>query len=158
MVGLKPTILYCFVAILFFGCFEPELTVNRNDRLLRRDRGIIYFENVPFSGIVNSQYQDGTPQAKQSYKSGKRNGQYSEWYPTGQIRYSKNFKNGLQEGEQKEWYRDGILSRVMKFQAGKQQGEQIGWMENGDLRFKYTYVNGKRYGYMGAALCQPPEG
>jgi len=158
MVGLKPTILHCFVAILFFGCIEPELTVNRNDRLLRRDRGIIYFENVPFSGIVNSQYQDGTQQAKQSYKSGKRNGQYSEWYPTGQIRYSKNFKNGLQEGEQKEWYRDGILSRVMKFQAGKQQGEQIGWKENGDLRFKYTYVNGKRYGYMGAALCQPPEG
>ena len=158
MVGLKPTILHCFVAILFFGCIEPELTVNRNDRLLRRDRGIIYYENVPFSGIVNSQYQDGTQQAKQSYKSGKRNGQYSEWYPTGQIRYSKNFKNGLQEGEQKEWYRDGILSRVMKFQAGKQQGEQIGWKENGDLRFKYTYVNGKRYGYMGAALCQPPEG
>ena len=46
----------------------------------------------------------------------------------------------------------------MKFQAGKQQGDQIGWKENGDLRFKYTYLNGKRYGFMGSVLCQPPEG
>ena len=46
----------------------------------------------------------------------------------------------------------------MKFQAGKQQGDQIGWKENGDLRFKYTYLNGKRYGFMGSTLCQPPEG
>jgi len=104
MVGLKPTILYCFVAILFFGCFEPELTVNRNDRLLRRDRGIIYFENVPFSGIVNSQYQDGTQQAKQSYKSGSvmvntANGTLLDKYAT--VRISKmvfkkeNKRNGI---------------------------------------------------------------
>ena len=32
--------------------------VNNNDQLLKKDRGIIYYDNVPLSGIVNSQYPD----------------------------------------------------------------------------------------------------
>jgi len=154
----KHNIIYYYFSLILFGCFESELIVDRNDQLLHKDRGIIYYHNVPLSGIVNSQYPGNTTKSKQTYKSGKPNGPYTEWYPNGQIRYSKNFKDGMQEGKQKEWYWDGTLARIMKFQAGKQQGDQIGWKENGDLRFKYTYINGKRYGFMGSALCQPPEG
>ena len=40
MVGLKPTILNYFVAILFFDVLKLELTGNRNDYLLRRVLGI----------------------------------------------------------------------------------------------------------------------
>ena len=154
----KRNIIYYLLFLILFSCFEPELIVNNNDQLLKKDRGIIYYDNVPLSGIVNSKYPDNKPKSKQTYKSGKPNGLYTEWYPNGQIRYRKDFKDGLQEGEQKEWYWDGALARIMKFQAGKQQGDQIGWNENGDLRFKYTYLNGKRYGFMGSVLCQPPEG
>jgi antitoxin component YwqK of YwqJK toxin-antitoxin module len=156
--SIKHNFIYYLLSLILFGCFESELIVNNNDQLLQNDRGIIYYDNVPLSGIVNSQYPDNKTKSKQTYKSGKLNGPYTEWYPNGEIRYSKNFKDGLQEGEQREWYWDGTLARTMKFQAGKQQGEQIGWKENGDLRFKYTYVNGKRYGFMGSTLCQPPEG
>ena len=154
----KHNFIYYFLSLILFGCFESELRVNNNDQLLQKDRGIIYYDNVPLSGIVNSQYPHNKTKSKQTYKSGKLDGAYIEWYPNGQIRYSKYFKDGLQEGEHKEWHWDGTLARIMKFQAGKQQGEQIGWKENGDLRFKYTYVNGKRYGFMGSVLCQPPEG
>ena len=154
----KHNFIYYFLSLILFGCFESELIVNNNDQLLQKDRGIIYYDNVPLSGIVNSQYPHNKTKSKQTYKSGKLDGAYIEWYPNGQIRYSKYFKDGLQEGEHKEWHWDGTLARIMRFQAGKQQGEQIGWKENGDLRFKYTYVNGKRYGFMGSALCQPPEG
>jgi len=154
----KHNFIYYLLSLILFGCFESELIVNNNDQLLQKDRGIIYYDNVPLSGIVNSQYPHNKTKSKQTYKSGKLNGPYTEWYPNGKIRYSKNFKDGLQEGEQREWYWDGALARIMKFQAGKQQGDQIGWKENGDLRFKYTYVNGKRYGFMGSTLCQPPEG
>ena len=154
----KHNFIYYLLSLILFGCFESELIVNNNDQLLQKDRGIIYYDNVPLSGIVNSQYPHNKTKSKQTYKSGKLDGAYIEWYPNGQIRYSKYFKDGLQEGEHKEWHWDGTLARIMKFQAGKQQGEQIGWKENGDLRFKYNYVNGKRYGFMGSALCQPPEG
>ena len=154
----KHNFIYYLLSLILFGCFESELIVNNNDQLLQKDQGIIYYDNIPLSGIVNSQYPDNKTKSKQTYKSGKLDGAYIEWYPNGQIRYSKYFKDGLQEGEHKEWHWDGTLARIMKFQAGKQQGEQIGWKENGDLRFKYTYVNGKRYGFMGSALCQPPEG
>ena len=154
----KHNFIYYFLSLILFGCFESELIVNNNDQLLQKDQGIIYYDNVPLSGIVNSQYPHNKTKSKQTYKSGKLDGAYIEWYPNGQIRYSKYFKDGLQEGEHKEWHWDGTLARIMKFQAGKQQGEQIGWKENGDLRFKYTYVNGKRYGFMGSTLCQPPEG
>ena len=37
---------YLFYLILF-GCFEQELIVNNNDQLLKKDRGIIYYDNVP---------------------------------------------------------------------------------------------------------------
>ena len=154
----KHNFIYYLLSLILFGCFESELIVNNNDQLLQKDRGIIYYDNVPLSGIVNSQYPHNKTKSKQTYKSGKLDGAYIEWYPNGQIRYSKYFKDGLQEGEQREWHWDGTLARIMKFQAGKQQGDQIGWKENGDLRFKYTYVNGKRYGFMGSVLCQPPEG
>jgi antitoxin component YwqK of YwqJK toxin-antitoxin module len=153
----KHNFIYYFLSLILFGCFESELTVNSNDQLLHKDRGIIYYDNLPISGILNSQYSDNKTKSKETYRSGKLNGPYTEWYPNGQIRYSKNFKDGLQEGEQREWYWDGTPSRIMKFQTGKQQGDQIGWKENGDLRFKYTYQNGKRYGFMGSALCQAPE-
>ena len=154
----KHNFIYYLLSLILFGCFESELIVNNNDQLLQKDQGIIYYDNIPLSGIVNSQYPDNKTKSKKTYKSGKLNGPYTEWYPNGKIRYTKNFKDGLQEGEQREWYWDGTIARIMKFQAGKQQGDQIGWKENGDLRFKYTYVNGKRYGIMGSKLCQPPEG
>ena len=154
----KHNFIYYLLSLILFGCFESELIVNNNDQLLQKDQGIIYYDNIPLSGIVNSQYPDNKKKSKQTYKSGKLNGPYTEWYPNGKIRYTKNFKDGLQEGEQREWYWDCTHARIMKFQAGKQQGDQIGWKENGDLRFKYTYVNGKRYGFMGSTLCQPPEG
>ena len=132
--------------------------VNNDDTLLIKEKGILYYHNKPFSGIVTSSYDNGKMRSKQSYKSGKRHGEYHEWYPNGQQRYSKQYDTGIQNGLQKEWYRNGNLSRKMELNQRRQEGDQVGWKENGDLRFKYTYINGKRYGFMGTSLCQGPEG
>ena len=150
--------IYSIFLIILFGCLEEAQIVHSNDRLLTKIKGVLYYDNKPFSGIVTSSYHNGKIQSKQSYDFGRRHGEYHEWYPNGQQRYTKLYHKGIQNGEQKEWYPNGILSRNMKFNQGRQEGEQIGWKENGDLRFKYTYVNGKRYGFMGASLCQGPEG
>ena len=150
--------IYSIFLIILFSCLEEVQIVNSNDMMLAKKKGVLYYDNKPFSGITTNSYHDGTIQSKQSYHAGKRHGEYYEWYPNGQQRYSKQYDKGIQNGEQKEWYRNGILSRKMKFNQGRQEGDQIGWKENGDLRFKYTYVNGKRYGFMGASLCQGLEG
>ena len=82
----KRNIIYYLFYLILFGCFEPELIVFKNDQLLKKYRGIIYYDNVPLSGIVNSQYPDNKTKSKQTYKSGKLDGPFIEWYPNGQIR------------------------------------------------------------------------
>ena len=150
--------LYYIIRVILSSCSEELQIVNSDDSMLTKEKGILYYRNKPFSGMITNSYHDGLLRSKQSYILGKRHGRYLEWYPNGQKRYSKKYSKGIQNGEQKEWYSNGILSRKMQFYEGRQEGKQIGWKENGDLRFKYTYINGKRYGFMGTSLCQGPEG
>ena len=150
--------IYYIIKIILSSCSEELQIVNSDDSMLTKEKGILYYNNKPFSGMITDSYRDGILRSKQSYMLGKRHGRYLEWYPNGQKRYSKKYSKGIQNGEQKEWYSNGTLSRKMQFYEGRQEGKQIGWKENGDLRFKYTYINGKRYGFMGTSLCQGPEG
>ena len=40
---------------------------------------------------------------------------------------------------------------------GQFDGIQQGWREDGDLKFNFTYIDGKRYGFLGTTLCVPTD-
>lgn len=157
MISRRQISIILFSMLIWTGCFESGVRISANDPALDKQRGVMLYNGQAFTGSVYSLYRDGSPKSETSFQDGRRQGVLTEWYPNGEVRSVSHFHNGVREGEQKEWYRDGTPARVMQFENGRQSGRQIGWKENGDLRFKYSYRDGKRYGFMGSALCQAPE-
>ena len=82
--------LYYIIIIILSSCSEELQIVNSDDSMLTKEKGILYYRNKPFSGMITNSYHDGLLRSKQSYILGKRHGRYLEWYPNGQKRYSKN--------------------------------------------------------------------
>lgn len=146
-----------FSLILVTGCFGPQDRVSANNSSISRLKGVILLDQIPFTGVLFEVFPNGTKKLEQEFYEGRKHGTETLWYPNSQLRSVSEFSHGILNGSQIEWYHDGSPAREMNFSNGKQSGQQIGWEENGDLRFKYTYNNGKRYGFMGSALCQPPE-
>lgn len=143
--------------ILVSGCFGLQDRVSANHSSISRTEGVILLDELPFTGVLYDLYPNGSQKFEQEFSEGKKHGMETLWYPNSNLRSMSEFSHGILNGSQREWYQDGTPAREMQFVDGKQSGEQIGWKENGDLRFKYIYKNGKRYGFMGSALCQAPE-
>lgn len=154
---MKNILFLLVLTLIFEACFDGQTRISVDHASLSKIRGVILFDDSPFSGVLFSVFSNGSKNYEQEIFDGKKHGTETMWYPNSQVRSVSEFSNGILNGTQKEWYQNGKPSREMKFVGGKQDGLQIGWEENGDLRFKYTYLNGKRYGFMGSALCQAPE-
>lgn len=154
---MKNILFLLLLTVFSKACFEGQPRIRADHSSLSKIKGVVLFDNSPFSGVLFSVFTNGSKKYEQEILEGKKHGTETMWYPNSQIRSVSEFSNGVLNGSQKEWYWNGASAREMKFVNGKQSGLQIGWKENGDLRFKYTYQNGKRYGFMGSVLCQAPE-
>ena len=82
--------LYYIIIIILSSCSEELQIVNSDDSMLTKEKGILYYRNKPFSGMITNSYHDGLLRSKQSYILGKRHGRYLEWYPNGQSGIAKN--------------------------------------------------------------------
>ncbi|MFT4856593.1 MAG: antitoxin component YwqK of YwqJK toxin-antitoxin module [Algoriphagus sp.] len=149
-----------------------------NDDRISTSNGIVFREEVLFSGRLFGLYEGGTDTAfvsgyqkgllhgeqiqfwengelkeKRFYKSGEKYGIYDSWWPNGQKQFTYFFKNGEYEGELKEWNRQGMLSRIMNYEKGHETGVQKWWYESGEIKANYVIKNGRRYGLLGTKNC-----
>ncbi|MAD11452.1 MAG: hypothetical protein CMC04_01855 [Flavobacteriaceae bacterium] len=116
------------------------------DDLVQRD-GLYYEKNsdVPFTGnILWYAYKDkNIITIKVSYKDGKREGEYLEYYENGQLRFKRNYKDGKLEGEYLIYYESGQLKKKNNYKNGKRDGENIHYWENGQLYKTEIYKDGE---------------
>jgi len=95
-------ILITFFTVLF--CLTSSVGWSLDYKDLVERNGIYYkkFSEVPFTGVVNGKVQG-------SFKNGKQEGSWINYYDNGQLNYKGNFKNGLKDGYFVEYEYNGTI-------------------------------------------------
>lgn len=188
----------CFIysfLISFFGCAEnekknsidiykkvdiskiPNSTISDQSKSLELRNGVYYVDNDPYSGFIQSFYENDSIKKVASYYLGKQHGATHSFYPNGTVESIRNYKNGIgygrhfgywqngnmrfdftyindkREGIQKQWYESGRPYNELIFTNDRENGMQKAWRENGKPYINYEVKDGIRYGLQKAALC-----
>jgi antitoxin component YwqK of YwqJK toxin-antitoxin module len=139
--------------------------------------GVLFREGAPFSGIVRTTWENGTPRTLEPYLRGKKHGEEIEYYPSGKLRWKRPFRRGVKEGRHvgwwengrkmfeyrfhkgeyagttREWYPTGAPAREGRYLNGVEAGLQRAWRENGTLYSNYEARGGRNYGVVNARMC-----
>jgi len=159
----------------------PEKEILESALELRANEGLVYHHLQPFTGYSVAYYLNDTLAERIAYVTGKKQGLYQKWYPTGVLSYEANYlkgrkhgisktwwKNGVlrseskhvkgvTNGNQKQWYKSGQLFKSMNIVDGREEGIQQAWRENGKIYNNYEAKNGRIFGLKRANLCYELE-
>jgi antitoxin component YwqK of YwqJK toxin-antitoxin module len=170
------------IAGLVFIIFSREnkshyVIIDATDSHLRRSNGILYLNNLPFTGtlqeffenrklksqafyvngkedgITTTWYSDGKKASERVFRKGQKEGEHKGWHQHGNLSFRANFKNGIYEGILEEWHENGQPSRLKHYKHGQEDGLQQAWRENGKLYINCQVVKGRYYGLRGSELC-----
>lgn len=164
------------VCMLLFGCASGT-EVSLDDPQLRRQAGVLYFQNQAYSGALVQRNAEGKLLRRQSYQQGRLHGVDYEWHANGQLsserhywqgrkvgrhqgwwpdaspRFDYQFQDGEFHGVVRSWFADGQLAEERHYSSGHETGSQRSWFADGRVRANYWYRDGRRYGSIGVKLC-----
>jgi antitoxin component YwqK of YwqJK toxin-antitoxin module len=118
---------------------SPSWSETMDDLVERNDLYYEKFTNVPFTGKVTGEEQG-------SFKNGKREGAWVEYFENGQLKSNGHYKNGKYEGAWVFYYESGQLYTRGNYKNSKLKGAWVSYYENGQIRFKGNYKNDKEEG------------
>ena len=143
------------------GC--QEQTIDR-DQLVERD-GLFYekFSTEPFTGKVTGKTvgrmseglfkglvsvfdEDGQLSAQMVQKGGVLHGEYSEFFPNGQLQKRGQLKNDLQDGLWELFSESGVMLAAMSFEDGKLHGLVTHYRETGVVESSQEFKNNVEHG------------
>ena len=151
--------------------------VNADAVILIPEKGLVLYQDQPFTGTSVDYYPNGNKSVSIDYKEGKRQGFYRKWFENGVISYEShyetgkqdgvartwwqsnilrsesNYKNGIVEGIQTQWYKSGAKFKEQNIVNGKEEGIQRAWRENGKIYNNYEAKNGRIFGLKRSTLC-----
>ena len=113
-----------------------------------------------YSGKVFQNRMGGEKEFVGSYKDGKKDGKWTEWFENGKKSAEETFKDGELNGKWTEWFENGKKEKEGTYKDGKYflsnhwdkngdikvkdgNGLFISWYENGQKASELTYKNGK---------------
>jgi len=112
-------------------------------------RGGIFYAagtDMPFTGVVASQYSSGQKHVQIHLQDGRRDGLETHWYPNGQVEAEQSFKNGTKDGRERQWYENGQAKVDAFFVAGKEEGPLTMWFADGQAEMELNYEGGRPVG------------
>ena len=100
-------------------------------------KGIYYnkLTELPFTGKI-----DGKTTG--SFKNGKRDGSWLDYWENGQLQSKTNHKNGKLEGSWVSYHLNGQLRDKGQYKNGLKDGSWVSYFGNGQLRSKGNYKKG----------------
>ncbi len=152
-------------------------TINASQLTLEANKGLVYYNDVVFTGTAQRYYanetlaeeityvngvkdgtykkwfEDGLLSFESSYTNGKQQGVTKSWWSNGKLRSESNYVNGLATGIQRQWYISGERLKERNLVNGKEEGLQRTWRRNGKLYNNYEAKNGRIFGLKRANLC-----
>ena len=96
-------------------------------------------KGLPEKAVFNldfKKWEDG------EMRSGKKNGIWKLYWPTGENAGTLEYKDGLYHGDLKKVWENGKPCKTVKFVIGKKEGEEKWFFENGKLSETYLYKDG----------------
>lgn len=170
----------CLSSLLLFTACKDTITwesFNAHSLILENKDGIVYHENIPFTGIVYELneakdtvflfgfyqgkrhgkwinfYSNGQKAEERFYDNGTKINTLKRWYENGQLQLQCKFIEGEYDGNYQEWYPNGQLYKDMHYKNGYEEGPQKMYYDNGKIRSNYVQKNGKRIGLLGTKNC-----
>lgn len=111
-------------------------------KLLNRNGRFYYInEDTPYTGTGFTNYSDGKPKSRFSYKDGKFNGEQLTYYNNGQIMTQTNYLMGEENGLFFSYYENGEVKSITYYSTGRKDGIFKEYYKNGELRFHHNYSN-----------------
>jgi len=140
--------------------------------------GLLYFNEMLFSGRLVDCYDEEQLKFEAHYKKGKKHGVERKWYADAALAevryYTKGNKSGIHEawwpnkkkkfeyhfnekgeyhGKVSEWYRTGQSYRAFNYLNGQEVGRQQLWQLDGRIKGNYEVAHGERFGLIGLKKC-----
>ncbi|MFK7932543.1 MAG: toxin-antitoxin system YwqK family antitoxin [Saprospiraceae bacterium] len=184
---MKNHFLFLIITFVFTACetdptakfksISTTQNITADSLALRPNLGLVFYQNLPFTGTsvahypngqvaetvdyqagkkygaVTKWFVDGTKSYAAEYQIGKLHGKSYTWWRNGNQRTDSNYQNGVAEGEQLQWYKSGALFKKQRLVAGKEVGLQQSWRANGKIYNNYEARNGRIFGLKRANLC-----
>ena len=152
--------------------------VDVSDVNLKLDNGILFYNKVPFKGLLVEyysvedlksviEYVDGKKQGyerhrfkngslamERFYRNGFKTGIHKAWWENGTLKFEYHFNDkGEFHGQVNEWSPSGQLYMSFNYKNGKEVGSQRLWKVDGSIKANYEVINGERFGLIGLKKC-----
>ena len=110
---------------------------------LSKTEGLVYNGTTLYNGEYVEYYASGEQKISANFKDGLLDGLLISYFENGNIKESYNYKQGKFNGEVKSWDQNGVLTGIAVYNEGIKDGVWKIFM-NGNLQYEITYLNGKR--------------
>jgi len=147
MVSIMRVSITFFLFIITLNVANSETVSYVEDR-----SGIVFLpeHNEPFSGKFVSLWDWGDDQYKGygqhkvsgTYKNGKKDGVWTEWFVSGQKKSVTSYKEGTVNGKWIEWHTDGQKWIEASFVDGRADGLAKSWYADGTKKFEILFSGG----------------
>lgn len=95
---------------------------------------------------VTTFYPDGSKREVYKTKKDKIEGEYLQYYNTGELMAKKNFVNGKEDGKAVTYYETGELKEVQFYLNGKVNGNDTVFYKSGKKRYTSQYSDNLKNG------------
>ena len=109
-------------------------------------RVVPYNQQGIYDGEFRQYYESGQLAQKGSYKNGLGQGEYIWYYEEGSIRQKAFYKDDKIEGQVLWYFPSGKIAQTVNYVNGKREGELIEYYENRKIKEKRFYINDKEEG------------
>jgi antitoxin component YwqK of YwqJK toxin-antitoxin module len=102
---------------------------------------VLLFGCEPEEKRIDS-YPNGQKKLEYHISSGKKHGEFKEYYQNGSIKSKGTYEKGLLEGRVIDFYNDGGIELISSWENGQQTGPNKTYYENGNIKKEYFTVDG----------------
>lgn len=165
--------------LVFVSCKQQDaMVISVSNENLILNNGVLEFKSKPYTGMLVSQFSDGSLQSEVFYENGLKNGKENQWFLDSKLAVERTYNNGVKvgihkawwengipkfeyhfndfgefHGNVKEWYVTGVLYRDFNYENGQESGRQRLWKPDGNIKSNYEVLSGERFGLIGLKTC-----
>lgn len=133
----KNTLLYAFCLILCLPIFISSCKENTAPTVSESE----------IKEVIDT-FDNGVTSRKYTTKNGIMEGQYQEFYSSGELKVERNFINGKEEGKTTFYYKSGQIQEVQYITNGRKNGGDTVYYEDGSYKFINQYFDGLKNGHL----------
>ena len=127
--------------LILLGCSEKAFEVVEETFEDGSPKTVKYYKDEAKEKLIKEilYYEDGTKKLEGSYKNKERTGEWSYWYPNGNLWSRGFYKDGIDHGLKTVWHENG-----QKYYKGDQKdGKRVGvwkfWDKDGNVIKEIDY-------------------